>query len=533
MSDDAITTAGDPMGKPIDRRDGPAKVTGRARYTGDFAPDQVLHAVLVPSTIARGRITGLDTRDAEAVPGVVLVMTHLNALRLADSGMTKEGQSDFKLALLQDDAVRYARQPVGVVLGETLEAATWGAQLVRPDYQAEAPRMGMDQPGEFSLQKAGQDEADAMKGDPDAALAAAATRTEPVYTTPHQTHNPMEPHATLARWAKDGEGNDQLTLWTATQGLYPTRKKVAKLLGIAPDKIRVVCYFSGGGFGSKGPTWSHVVLAAMAAKMTGRPVKLVLERTQMFGPIGHRAPTRQAMRLGAGADGKLAALSHHTLAQTSSFDEFTESSSLVSRTLYATPALSSTHSLVRADVGTPSFMRAPGQASGNIVLESAVDETAFALGLDPLEFRLRNYADAEPLSGKPYSSKSLRQCYEQGAARFVWAGGRCSHGRCRTRTGCSSAGASARRPIPRTCGTPRRGRASSRTGRRWSSRRPTTWARGPGPAWCRPRRARSACRWSACDLSWETLAIRTGASPVVPAPRRARARRSTPPARRP
>ena len=417
MSDDAITTANDPMGKPIDRRDGPAKVTGRARYTGDFAPDRVLHAVLVPSTIARGRITGLDTRDAEAVPGVVLVMTHLNAPRLADSGMTKEGQSDFKLALLQDDAVRYARQPVGVVLGETLEAATWGAQLVRPDYQAEAPRMGLDQPGEFSPEKAGQDEADAAKGDPDAALAAAATRAEPVYTTPHQTHNPMEPHATLARW--DG---DQLTLWTATQGLYPTRKKVAKLLGIPPEKMRVVCYFSGGGFGSKGPTWSHVVLAAMAAKMAGRPVKLVLERTQMFGPIGHRAPTQQTVRLGAGADGKLAALSHHTLAQTSSFDEFTESSSLVSRTLYATPALSSTHSLVRADVGTPSFMRAPGQASGNVVLESAMDEMAFALGLDPLEFRLRNYADAEPLSGKPFSSKSLRQCYAQGAARFGWAG---------------------------------------------------------------------------------------------------------------
>jgi xanthine dehydrogenase YagR molybdenum-binding subunit len=418
MSDDAIATVGDPIGTPLDRRDGPAKVTGHAAYTGDFAPEGMLHAVLVLSTIARGRIIRMDTRDAEAVPGVTLVMTHLNAPRLPNSGMKKQQRTDFKLDLLQDDAVRYGNQPVAVVLAATLEAATWAAQLVRPDYAAEAPRMGLDQPDEFSPEKVGAgDEANATKGDLDAALAAAAARVEPVYTTPHQTHNPMEPHATLAHW--DG---DQLTLWTATQGLYPTQKRVSTLFGIPPEKVRVICYFSGGGFGSKGPTWSHVVLTAMAAKMAGRPVKLVLERTQMFGPIGHRAPTRQTMRLGADASGQLAALSHHTLTQTSSFDDFTEPSSVISRVLYATPALASTHSLVRGDVGTPSFMRAPGEASGSVILESAMDEMAFALGMDPLEFRLRNYAEEEPLEGKPFSSKSLRQCYEQAAKRFGWAG---------------------------------------------------------------------------------------------------------------
>ncbi len=408
----------DPIGRPVDRRDGPAKVTGRARYTADIAPERMLHAVLVPSTVARGRITRMDTSAAEKVPGVVLVMTPQNAPRLPTPEDKKTSPSDFKLDLLQDDGVRYAKQPIAVVLAETLEAARWGARLVRPEYQAEPPQMGLDAGGDFTPKKAGAgEEPDAKKGDPDTAFAAAAARLDPTYTTPHQTHNPMEPHATVAEWS-----GDQLTLYTATQGLYPTQKRVSTLLGIKPEQVRVVCWFTGGGFGSKGPTWSHVVLAAMAAKMAGRPVKLTLERTQMFGPIGHRAPTRQEFRLGAGQDGKLAALSQHTLSQTSSFDEFAEPASLVTRTLYATPALSSTHSVVRGNVGTPSYMRAPGEASGSVTLESAMDEMALALGVDPLEFRLRNYAEQDPLTGKPFSSKSLRQCYEQAAERFGWKG---------------------------------------------------------------------------------------------------------------
>ena len=413
----------DPIGQPVDRRDGPAKVTGQARYTADIAPDRMLHAVLVPSTIARGRIARMDTSAAEKVPGVVLVMTPQNAPRLPVPEDKKSSPTDFKLDLLQDDGVRYAKQPVAVVLAETLEAARWGAQLVRPEYQAEPPQMGLDAAASHTPKKAGAgEEPDATKGDPIAAFAAAATRMEPVYTTPHQTHNPMEPHSTLAEWAKDGEGGDQLTLYTATQGLYPTQKRVATLLGLKPEQVRVVCWFTGGGFGSKGPTWSHVVLAAMAAKMAGRPVKLTLERTQMFGPIGHRAPTRQEFRLGTDESGKLAALSQHTLSQTSSFDEFSEPASLPARVLYATAALSSTHSVVPGNVGTPSYMRAPGEAPGSVTLESAMDEMALTLGVDPLEFRLRNYAEQDPLSGKPFTSKSLRQCYEQAAERFGWKG---------------------------------------------------------------------------------------------------------------
>ncbi len=413
----------DPIGKPVARRDGPAKVTGQARYTADITPERMLHAVLVPSTIARGRIARMDTSAAEAVPGVVLVMTPQNAPRLPTSEDSKSSPTDFKLDLLQDDRVHYAFQPVAVVLGETLEAATYGAQLVRPDYAAEPPQMGLDATAPHTPKVTGAGlETDAAKGDVDTAFAAAATRMELVYTTPHQTHNPMEPHSTIAEWAKDGEGRDQLTLYTATQGLYPTQKRVSTLLGLKPEQVRVVCWFTGGGFGSKGPTWSHVLLAAMAAKMAGRPVKLTLERVQMFGPIGHRAPTRQEFRLGAGQDGKLAALSQHTLSQTSSFDEFSEPASMLTRVLYATPALSSTHSVVPGNVGTPSYMRAPGEASGSVTLESAMDEMAEVLGVDPLEFRLRNYAEQDPLDGKPFSSKSLRQCYEQAAERFGWKG---------------------------------------------------------------------------------------------------------------
>jgi xanthine dehydrogenase YagR molybdenum-binding subunit len=421
MPDDVFTPEATPQSRPlgegVSRRDGPAKVRGEAQYTADFAPDNLLHAVLVTSTIARGRIAAVDASGAESVPGVVLVMTHENAPRLATPDKSKEQQTDRKLNLLQDDGVLYAEQPVGVVVAETLEAARWAASLVRYHYEAMVPRTALDPKDAFAPRKVGAgDNAAEEKGDVDAGLAA-AQRIEQDYVTPNQTHNPMEPHATLAEW--DG---DQLTLYTATQGLYPTQKRVATLLGIPQEKVRVICYFSGGGFGSKGPTWSHVLLAAMAAKQVGRPVKLALERTQMFGPVGHRAITRQTMRLGAGEDGKLTALSHHTLTQTSSFDEFVEPASVLSRVAYATPNLSSTHEVMHADVGTPSFMRAPGEAPGSAALESAMDEMAYALKVDPLEFRLRNYAEVEPLSDKPFSSKSLRQCYEQGAERFGWRG---------------------------------------------------------------------------------------------------------------
>ena len=225
----------------------------------------------------------------------------------------------------------------------------------------------------------------------------------------------MEPHAIVAQW--DG---DTLSIDTPSQGLAMAQGRLAALFGIAPDKIHIRSPFLGGGFGCKGFMSGPQVLGAIAARVVDRPVKLVLRRDQMFGPVGHRALTRQTLRLGTDKSGALVALDHHTKTVSSTFDDFFEPASDISHTLYASTAIATSHEAVRADIGTPLFMRAPGEASGSIALESAIDEMAQACGMDPLAFRLKNYAEVEPISGKPFSSKALRECYRQGAERFGW-----------------------------------------------------------------------------------------------------------------
>ncbi len=238
---------------------------------------------------------------------------------------------------------------------------------------------------------------------------------EATYETAPQYHNPMEPHAIVAAW----EG-DTLSIDTPSQGLAMAQGRLAGLFGISPSNIHIRSPFLGGGFGCKGMIAGPQVLGVMAARMVGKPVKLVLRREQMFGPVGHRAPTRQNLRLGADDNGRLTALDHRTKTTSSTFDDFFEPAAGISHTLYASPAIATSHEAVRIDTGTPLFMRAPGEASGSIALESAIDEIADAIGMDPLAFRLRNYAEVEPISGKPFSSKALRDCYAQGAERFGW-----------------------------------------------------------------------------------------------------------------
>ena len=253
-------------------------------------------------------------------------------------------------------------------------------------------------------------------GDVAAGLAAASVRVEAVYDTPAQYHNAMEPHAIVAAW--DG---DTLSIDTPSQGMAMAQARIAGLFGIAPESIHIRSPFLGGGFGSKGLVKGPQILGIMAARLVGRPVKLVLRREQMFGPVGHRAPTRQTLRLGADEQGRLTALSHHAKTATSTFDDFIEPAANASHALYASPAIRTSHEAVRIDTGTPLFMRAPGEAPGSAALESAIDEMALACGMDPLAFRLKNYAEVEPMSGKPFSSKALRECYQQGAERFGWA----------------------------------------------------------------------------------------------------------------
>jgi len=407
------------VGQPLDRTDGLLKVTGQARYSAEFQVPRLVHAVLVQSTVPAGRITRVDTHVAQAMPGVLLVMTHENAPRLPNDGKPAlEPPAGRVLSLLQDDQVHYNGQPVAVVVGDTLEHAQAAARMVRVEVAQQPARLDFEtaradahSPGKVQTQSA-----DTMRGDMASGMAQAAQRIEAIYGTPMEAHNPMEPHATIAVW----EG-DSLTLYDSTQYVSGVRRTVAKTLGLSPDKLRVVCPFVGGGFGCKGSVWSHVVLAAMATRQAGRPVKLVLERAQMFGPVGGRPRTEQRIAMGAASDGRFTAISHDSLTTTSMIEDWTEPCAIVTRMLYDTPNQRTTHRLARLNVGTPTFQRAPGEATGTFALEVALDEMAYALGIDPVELRLRNDAAQDPEKRIPWSSKSLAACYRTGAERFGWA----------------------------------------------------------------------------------------------------------------
>jgi xanthine dehydrogenase YagR molybdenum-binding subunit len=407
---------GSNIGQSFTRREGVLKVTGAAKYAADQHPPGMVYAVLAVSSIARGRVAFLDLAAAKAHPGVVEVITPANRPPLAQDPDERPDLFTFRIDLLQNDRVRYANQPIAIVIAETLEAATEGAALLSPRYEIEPARVGLDATASFVPPTVGPGfPAQMRRGDVEAGLAAAATKISKTYETPAQYHNPMEPHAIVAAW--DG---DRLSIDTPTQGLAIAQGRLAGLLGISPEDIHIRSPFLGGGFGCKGLISGPQVLGVIAARVVGKPVKLVLRREQMYGPVGHRAPTRQTLHLGAGQDGKLIAIDHRTKTVSSTFDDFFESASHACHTPYASAAIATSHEAVRADVGTPMFMRAPGEATGSIALESAIDEMAEACGMDPLAFRLKNYAEVEPISGKPFSSKALRECYRQGAERFGW-----------------------------------------------------------------------------------------------------------------
>jgi len=406
-------------GQGIDRVDGRLKVTGRAPYAAEFAVPGLVHAVLVTSTVASGRIVRMDISGASAVRGVVAVLTPMNAPRLPQGGKAGVNPPAGRvLSLLQDDLVAYNRQPVAVVVADTLERAAQGARLVRVVYASGTAKLDFAaaKPNAFPPQRANREPTDHARGDVAAAVAQAATSVDVVYTTPVEHHNPMEPHATIAAW----EG-DKLTLHDATQNVGGVRTTLAKIFGIAPENVTVLDPYVGGGFGCKGSAWSHVALAALAAKAVGRPVKLVLERPQMFGPVGNRPHTEQSLGLAADGAGKLVAVRHATISETSTIEDWVETSSLPARHLYSCANVLSSHRILKLDIATPTFTRAPGEASGNFALESAIDELAARAGIDPLELRLRNDAERDESKGRPYSSKSLRECCRVGAERFGWS----------------------------------------------------------------------------------------------------------------
>lgn len=404
-------------GTPRERSDARAKVTGEARYSADVPVIEPLHAVLVVSTIARGRISAFDARETEATPGFVALLTYRNAPRL-DGRVTGRPGVDKRLLLLESDRVECDRQPIAVVVGATFEAARDAAARLRVTYEAEPPIPTLADPRAraFPPDRTPHGEpADIARGDAAAARAEAPIVHDATYTTPTEHHNPMEPHASIAAW--DG---DRLTIWDATQGIFEERRKLASVFGLPESHVRVVSHYVGGGFGAKGSVWYHQALAAAAARHVGRPVKLVLARDHMFGATGHRPETVQRLVLGAGRDGILRSLEHEVWAHTSMVDAWMEASGEVSTMLYACENVTVRHRLARINVQTPTFMRAPGECTGTFALECAMDELAYAVGIDPLELRLRNYAERDGHRDVPFSSKKLRECYALGAERFGW-----------------------------------------------------------------------------------------------------------------
>jgi xanthine dehydrogenase YagR molybdenum-binding subunit len=412
------------IGQPVDRVDGPKKVTGTARYSAEIALPHLTHAVIVGASLASGRIRVIDSSDAEGVDGVIAVLTHRNLPKIASQpplfpslfGRAAPGETFFPM---QDEIVHYAGQPVAIVIAEGLEQAQHAATLVHVAYDELPSITTVDQGRDRSYEPqrifGGLVPGRLIHGDVDAGLARADVRVEATYRFAANHHNPLETGTTTAVW-DDG----QLTLYDSTMGITATRLTVAAYLGLSPADIRVITQFVGGAFGSKAMVWPHVTLAALAAREVGRPVKLALTREQMFTACGHREEQEHYMALGATRDGRLTAIRHHKLSITSPFDDWAEPSLGTDGQVYACPSYEGIYRLVRGNTMTPTFTRAPGEATGMFALECAVDELADQLGLDPLELRLRNHADADPLSGDPWSSKGLKECYERGAKRIGW-----------------------------------------------------------------------------------------------------------------
>jgi xanthine dehydrogenase YagR molybdenum-binding subunit len=405
------------IGQPLARRDGERKVRGTATYAYETPADHPAYVQIVQATIARGQLAGTATAVAEALDGVLTVLTAGNAERLASA-------DDRELAVLQSTEVAFRGQPVALVVAETSEVARQAAGLIRVSY-TERPHDAELRADRGDLYKPDQVnpsfETDTAQGDVTAAMASAPVTLDRTYTTPTYHNNPIEPHATTALW--DPDADVPLTLWDSTQGVHPARAAVAEVFGLREDQVRVVCPFVGGGFGSKGTPHAHVTLAAMAARvLPGRPVKLALTRQQMFSLAGYRTPTIQRIQLAADHDGQLAAIAIDVVEQTSKIKEFAEQTGVPTRMMYAAPNRRTTHRLAALDVPVPSWMRAPGECPGMFGPEVALDELADQLGIDPVELRIRNEPARDPETGKPWSSRHLVECLHEGARRFGWAG---------------------------------------------------------------------------------------------------------------
>ncbi len=402
------------------RYEGIAKVTGKVKYAAEFSQPfpkaNLAYAYVVQATIPHGTIASIDRYAADLAPGMIAILTPFNAPKL--NSAPPEPPARRNLSLLQDKDVHYNGQPVAVVVAKSLNEAKAAARLLKIKYVSKPAQVTfVERPGDARWPKnPGKEPPGNHRGDVQAGFAKSAVTIDQTYITPIQHHNPMEPHATIAWW--EGE---RLNVYDATQYISGVKMSLAKTLDIPVDYVRVIDPVVGGGFGSKGSMWSHVPLCAMAAKVTGRPVKLVLEREQMFGPVGGRPSTVNKIKLGASADGKLLAMQQDVIMNASVMEDFTEHSAGPTKNLYMSETNSVTERVVEVNLGVSTFMRAPGEAPGTAVLEIAMDELAEKLRMDPVQLRLVNYAEKDPSHDRPWSGKHLRDCYTEAAQRFGWS----------------------------------------------------------------------------------------------------------------
>ncbi len=399
------------VGEGFDRIDGLLKVTGAARYSLDYPVANAAYGVLLKSEIAAGKIADVDTAAAEKAPGVLAVITHKNAPKLNERGGIRGG------GMLQNADVEYSGQTIGVVVAETFEQARTAARLVKFSYQKAEPKVDFEKLASTAVPPRSQNNQDVVRGDVNAAFNSADVKVEAVYETPIEHHQPMEPHATIAVW----ESADKLTLYNPSQIVNGAQGAAAVSLGLKPENVRVVTPHIGGGFGSKGGQWSNLVLSAVAAQVVKRPVKLAVTRQQMFNTVGLRQRNRQKMRLAATKDGKLTALAHETVTHSAIRDEFIEGCGDCSKVMYDTPNSLISYRVVPMNVILPTFTRGPGKTPGSFALESAMDELAYALKIDPIEFRIKNEPAKDPSNGKPWSSRKVVECLRHGAETFGWS----------------------------------------------------------------------------------------------------------------
>jgi xanthine dehydrogenase YagR molybdenum-binding subunit len=404
----------------LDRVDGVAKVTGAAKYAAEQDIDGLVYGVLVGSTITKGTVDAIDTKGAERAPGVLAVITHLNAPKIPGN---EEGTNPAKnpnagkgLKIFADNIIRFNGQPIAMVIADSFERATYAASLIKSQYSKETSHTDLVEAIKTGKPLEGDRYKENTRGEKDA-WQNAPVKLEATYTMPIQVHNPMEIHGITVRWDAD----DKVTVWEKTQGVKSTQNSIMQAFGLTEKNVQVNAKFVGGGFGSALRMWPHAIAALMGAKKVGKPLKLVLTRMQMFIMVGYRPEAIQKFSIGATADGKLLGMKHEANAITSTYESFNEGLVAMTRQLYDCANVSTRYNIYPLDISTPTWMRGPGEATGSFPLECAIDELSYKLNLDPIELRLRNYAEKDPENGKPYSSKFLKEAYALGSEKMGWS----------------------------------------------------------------------------------------------------------------